>query len=176
MDVGDVIFDSQNGTAFAPLPQRSFDGKLYTKFTVMNDTEAVKALREGFDYKNTIILSETPESSPENIPVNGSAKLVAKPKMDDMTYQVSSDAPAFLLSSGNFHRYWKATVNGKPTKVYKAFGTLRAVAVPAGSSTVRLEYKSDAVRVSLWIGAVSLGIFLLVIGVGAWKKRRRGRR
>ena len=177
MDVGDVIFDSQSGTAFAPLPQRSFDGRLYTKFAVMNDSEAVKALSEGFDYKNTIILSETPEGfSPASVPANASAKLVAKPKMDDMTYQVSSDVPALLLSSGNFHRYWKATVNGKPAKVYKAFGTLRAVAVPAGSSTVRLEYKSDAVRVSLWIGAVSLGIFLLVIVVGTWKKRRRGRR
>lgn len=93
--------------------------------------------------------------------------------MDDMTYQVSSDAPAFLLSSGNFHRYWKATVNGKPAKVYKAFGTLRAVAVPAGSSTVRLEYKSDAVRVSLWIGAVSLGVFILAIGLAFALKRKQ---
>ena len=171
MDIGDVIFDTRGGqSAYAPVPRTGSDGKLYTKFTVMNDTEAVKALREGFDYKNTIILSESPESSPENVPVNGHAKLVAKPKMDDMTYQVSSDAPAFLLSSGNFHRYWKATVNGTPAKVYKAFGTLRAVAVPAGTSTVRLEYKSDAVRTSLFIGAVSLGMFILVIGVGAWKR------
>ncbi len=172
MNVGDILFDSQSGTAYAPTRHENFDGRLYTKFTVMNDTEAVKALREGFDYKNTIILSESPESSPENVPPNGSAKLVAKPKMDDMTYEVKSDAPAFLLSSGNFHRYWKATVNGKPAKVYKAFGTLRAVAVPAGNSTVRLEYRSDAVRVSLGIGAVSLGVFLLVIGVGAWKRKR----
>ncbi len=174
MDVGDILFDSQNGTSYAPIPHENFDGRLYMKFAVMDDTAAVKALREGFDYKSTMILSEAPEGfSPASVPANGSAKLVARPKMDDMTYQVSSDVPALFLSSGNFHRYWKATVNGKPAKVYKAFGTLRAVAVPAGSSTVRLEYKSDAVRVSLWIGAVSLGIFLLVMGVAFALKRKQ---
>ena len=175
MDVNDVVFDIPSGTTYAPLPGENSDGKLYTKFAVMGESEAVRALREGFDYKNTIILSEVPEGfSAQSAPATGSAKLVKKPKMDDMTYEADSDVPAFLLSSGNFHRYWKATVNGKPAKVYKAFGTLRAVEIPAGHSTVRLEYKSDAVRISLWIGAVSLALFLAVLAV-AWVKSKRRR-
>lgn len=173
MDVNDVVFDIPSGTTYAPLPGEKSDGKLYTKFAVMGESEAVRALREGFDYKNTIILSEAPEGfSAQSAPATGSAKLVKKPKMDDMTYEADSDVPAILLSSGNFHRYWKATVNEKPAKVYKAFGTLRAVEIPAGHSTVRLEYKSDAVRTSLWIGAVSLALFLAVLAV-AWVKSKR---
>lgn len=174
MDIDDIVFDLPDGrTTYAPLPGEKSDGRLYAKFAVMDDGEAVRALRKGFDYKNTIILSEAPEGfSPQSAPVNGSAKLVAKPKMDDMTYEADSDVPAFLLSSGNFHRYWKATVNGKPAKVYKAFGTLRAVEIPAGHSTVRLEYKSDAVRISLWIGAAALCAFLVVMAVALVKKRR----
>ena len=95
--------------------------------------------------------------------------------MDDITYQVSSDKPAIMLSSGNFHRYWKATVNGNPAKVYKAFGTLRAVVVPAGNSTVHFEYKSDAVRYSLWMGAVAFAIFIAVMIIANFCARKARR-
>ena len=173
MNIGDVIFDTRAGTQYIPFKNHHSDGHLYGHYVVMSDSQAVKALREGFDYKNTLILSEKPsESFTQSASVNGNAKITAKPKMDDITYQVSSDKPAFLLSSGNFHRYWKATVNGKPAKVYKAFGTLRAVAVPEGTSTVRLEYKSDAVRGSLALGFVACIVFVGSIAVAVVLKKR----
>ncbi len=173
MDIGDVIFDSRAGTQYIPFKNHHSDGHLYGHYVVLSDSQAVKALREGFDYKKTLILAEEPEESfAQSESVNGYGKVVAKPKMDDITYQVSSDKPAFLLSSGNFHRYWKATVNGKPAKVYKAFGTLRAVAIPQGTSTVRLEYKSDAVRGSLTLGLVACIVFVGSIAVAVVLKKR----
>ncbi|MEE3339196.1 MAG: hypothetical protein VZR14_00570 [Hallerella sp.] len=173
MDIGDVIFDSRAGTQYIPFKNHHSDGHLYGHYVVLSDSQAVKALREGFDYKKTLILAEEPEETfAQSESVNGYGKVVAKPKMDDITYQVSSDKPAFLLSSGNFHRYWKATVNGKPAKVYKAFGTLRAVAIPQGSSTVRLEYKSDAVRGSLTLGLVTCIVFVGSIAVAVVLKKR----
>lgn len=173
MDIGDVIFDSRAGTQYIPFKNHHSDGHLYGHYVVLSDSQAVKALREGFDYKKTLILAEEPEETfAQSESVNGYGKVVAKPKMDDITYQVSSDKPAFLLSSGNFHRYWKATVNGKPAKVYKAFGTLRAVAIPQGSSTVRLEYKSDAVRGSLTLGLVACIVFVGSIAVAVVLKKR----
>lgn len=173
MDIGDVIFDSRAGTQYIPFKNHHSDGHLYGHYVVLSDSQAVKALREGFDYKKTLILAEEPEETfAQSESVNGYGKVVAKPKMDDITYQVSSDKPAFLLSSGNFHRYWKATVNGKPAKVYKAFGTLRAVAIPQGTSTVRLEYKSDAVRGSLTLGLVACIVFVGSIAVAVVLKKR----
>ena len=173
MDIGDVIFDSRAGTQYIPFKNHHSDGHLYGHYVVLSDSQAVKALREGFDYKKTLILAEEPEETfAQSESVNGYGKVVAKPKMDDITYQVSSDKPAFLLSSGNFHRYWKAKVNGKPAKVYKAFGTLRAVAIPQGTSTVRLEYKSDAVRGSLTLGLVACIVFVGSIAVAVVLKKR----
>lgn len=173
MNIGDIIFDSQGKTVYAPFRGHSGDGRLYGNFAVMTDSQAVNALRNGFDFRHTIILSEAPESFAVTDSVSGIAKIVEKTKMDDFTYQVSADRPAFLLSSGNFHRYWKATVNGKPAKVYKAFGTLRAVQVPAGNSTVHFEYKSDAVRASLFIGLISALIFIAAIVAAVAIKRKR---
>ena len=172
MNIGDVIFDTRAGVQYVPLQNSESDGRLYANYTVQSDSEAVQSLRNGMDFKKTIILAEKPEGFSESDMVTGSAKLVASPKMDDLTYKVHADRPAIMLSSGNFHRYWKATVNGKPAKVYKAFGTLRAVVVPAGESTVHLEYKSDAVRISLWIGLISLCIFVIAVGT-VWVLKRK---
>lgn len=175
MDIGDVIFDTQAGTRSLQIPDRMGDGKLYTEFTVMSDSQAVEALRNGFDYRKTIILSEAPEGFTPSVSDLGNAKLVAKPKMDEIIYEAETRAPAFLLSSGNFHRYWKATVNGKPAKVYKAFGTLRAVEIPAGTSTVKFEYSSDAVRKCLFAGILSFIVFVgCVIFFG--RKKTAGRK
>lgn len=175
MDIGDVIFDSRAGTQYIPLKHENFDGHLYADFTTLSDSAAVTALRNGADFKKTIILSEAPAGFESSSEIHGSAKVIAKPKMDDITYQVSSDKPAIMLSSGNFHRYWKATVNGNPAKVYKAFGTLRAVVVPAGNSTVHFEYKSDAVRYSLWMGAVAFAIFIAVMIIANFCARKARR-
>ncbi len=172
MDIGDVLFDAQGRTVFARVPGQGGDGRLYGKISVMDDSSAVEELKKGFDYKRTVILSELPEGFSPSDSVSGNAKIVEKRKMDDFTYQVSADRPAILLSSGNYHRYWNATVNGEPAKVYKAFGTLRAVAVPAGTSTVRFEYKSEAVRTSLAIGLASLALFLLSVSTAIVKRKR----
>ena len=92
-----------------------------------------------FFYREKVILSETPEfdgkgSVAARGPIQGSAKLIASPKMDTQVFSVNADREGFMVVAGNYHPYWKAYVNGKESKVYKAFGTLRAVQIPAGNS------------------------------------------
>ena len=172
MNVGDIIYDTRAGTMYFPNRTAVGEAKLYGDVAVMNDAQTIAELRSGFDYQNKIILSEKPESATTGIP-QGYAKVIDRPKMDNITYEVNSDRPAFMFSSGNYHRYWKATVNGKPAKVYKAFGTLRAVQVPEGKSIVKLEYRSDAVRNSLYVGLAALVIFITIIITGAIFKQKK---
>jgi uncharacterized membrane protein YfhO len=56
-------------------------------------------------------------------------------------------------------------VNGKPAKVYKAFGTLRAVEIPKGKSEVRMEYRSKPFHACI---KVSLLAAILLVGLGAF--------
>ncbi len=105
-------------------------------------------------------------------PIQGSAKLVASPKMDTQVFSVNADREGFMVVAGNYHPYWKAYVNGKETKVYKAFGTLRAVQIPAGNSEVRMEYRSAPFHKTVWVTLVAV-IALVAVGVLSLVRRKK---
>ena len=122
-----------------------------------------------FFYREKVILSEKPEfdgkgSVAAEGPIQGSAKLVESPKMDTQVFKVNASRKGFMVVAGNYHPYWKAYVNGKEAKVYKAFGTLRAVEVPEGQSEVRMEYRSVPFHACL---KVSLVFALLLVALAA---------
>lgn len=76
-----------------------------------------------------------------------------------------------MVVAGNYHPYWKAYVNGAEAKVYKAFGTLRAVEIPAGKSEVRMEYRSTPFHAAVKVSLAAL-ILLVAVGVFAAIKKR----
>ena len=122
-----------------------------------------------FFYREKVILSEKPEfdgkgSVAAEGPIQGSAKLVESPKMDTQVFKVNASRKGFMVVAGNYHPYWKAYVNGKEAKVYKAFGTLRAVEIPEGNSEVRMEYRSVPFHACL---KVSLVFALLLVALAA---------
>ena len=130
-----------------------------------------------FFYKEKVILSETPEfdgkgSVAAKGPIQGSAKLVASPKMDTQVFNVTADREGFMVVAGNYHPYWKAYVNGKESKVYKAFGTLRAVQIPAGNSEVRMEYRSAPFHKTVWVSLVA-AVLLVALGAAAAVRCRK---
>ncbi|MBR2074047.1 MAG: hypothetical protein IJ977_02055 [Fibrobacter sp.] len=95
-----------------------------------------------------------------------------QPKMDTQVFEVDSDRPAIMVVAGNFHPYWKAYVNGKESKVYKAFGNLRAVEVPKGKSTVRMEYRSKPFHACLKVSALAF-VLLAIFGVVVLARTRK---
>ena len=127
---------------------------------------------DNFYYRETVILSEKPENAGEGGVANGYAKLVASPKMDTQVFQVESDRAGFMVVAGNYHPYWHATVNGAPAKVYKAFGTLRAVEIPKGKSEVRMEYRSKPFHACIKVSAFA-ALLLTAFGVFIAVRRRK---
>ena len=214
MNIGYIIFDSQRGTTYMPIPTAMGEAYLYGSTVVMDDAEAIKTLQEkaairkpkvqeepvaapdstvadstvanadstvadsataeitteqtepddNFYYRETAILSEKPEQSLEGGIASGYARLVERPKMDTQVFEAESDKPAIMVVAGNFHPYWKAFVNGKESKVYKAFGNLRAVEIPKGKSTIRMEYRSKPFHDCLKVSALAI-VLLAIFGV-----------
>ena len=194
-NIGNIIFDTRQGTTFMPNPTALGEAFLYGNWVVMDDASAIETLKtaeirkpaapivpdsltqdstqinveskqeepQGFLYRETIILSEKPQKPlNQGIPV-GSVKLVSRPKMDTQVFEVESDRDAILFVSGNYHPYWKAYVNEQPVKVIKAFSTFKALEIPKGKSTVRLEYRSDPFHLTL---KISLAAFILLVALG----------
>ena len=165
MNIGAIIFDTQRGTTYMPIPTAMGEAYIYGESTTMEDSKAIDALKNGFAYREKVILSEEPQNKGEGGVAEGKAKLVANPKMDTQVFQVESDRAGFMVVAGNYHPYWKATVNGKDAKVYKAFGNLRAVEIPKGKSEVRMEYRSKPFHACI---KVSLLAAILLIAFGAF--------
>ena len=165
MNIGAIIFDTQRGTTYMPISTAMGEAYIYGESTTMDDAKAIDALKNGFAYREKVILSEEPQNKGEGGVAQGKAKLVASPKMDTQVFQVESDRAGFMVVAGNYHPYWKATVNGNEAKVYKAFGNLRAVEIPKGKSEVRMEYRSKPFHACI---KVSILAFLLLVAFGAF--------
>jgi len=165
MNIGAIIFDTQRGTTYMPIQTAMGEAYIYGESTTMEDSKAIDALKNGFAYREKVILSEEPQNKGEGGVAQGKAKLVASPKMDTQVFQVESDRAGFMVVAGNYHPYWKATVNGNEAKVYKAFGNLRAVEIPKGKSEVRMEYRSKPFHACI---KVSILAFLLLVAFGAF--------
>ena len=130
-----------------------------------------------FFYREKVILSEAPSfdgkgSVAAEGPIQGFAKLVASPKMDTQVFQVESDRAGFMVVAGNYHPYWTATVNGAPAKVYKAFGTLRAVEIPKGKSEIRMEYRSKPLHACAKVSLIAVILLIAIAAVMLVRKRK----
>jgi hypothetical protein len=218
MNIGAIIFDTQRGTTYMPIPTAMGEAYIYGESVVMNDAEAISTLKtkaairkpkapepavtgsadttaaapadstdadstqtaevepdddpNAFYYREKVILSEAPEHAGQGGVAQGYAKLVESPKMDTQVFQVESDRDGFMVVAGNYHPYWHATVNGAPAKVYKAFGSLRAVEIPKGKSEVRMEYRSTPFHACLKVSLVA-AILLIALGIFATAKCKK---
>jgi len=92
--------------------------------------------------------------------------------MDTQVFNVEADRAGFMVVAGNYHPYWTATVNGAPAKVYKAFGTLRAVEIPKGKSEVRMEYRSAPLHACAKVSLVAAILLIALAAFAAIRKRK----
>jgi hypothetical protein len=114
-------------------------------------------------------------------PVSGGGGAVGRLALaaDSEIWRVNSDAGGFLRISAGYDTGWSATVDRRPTNVYRADGLFRGVVVPAGEHTVRFHYRNRAEGRGLVLAAASgsiLAIGGLVAAVPFLRRLRRGGR
>jgi len=80
-----------------------------------------------------------------------------------VTLSVDADAPVFLFFSDTFDYGWAATVNGKPTTVYKADFAFRGVVLPKGESTVVFTYAPKSFQTGVVLSLFALLITILYV-------------
>ncbi|MFX0196489.1 MAG: YfhO family protein [Candidatus Hodarchaeota archaeon] len=77
--------------------------------------------------------------------------------------------PGYLVLSENYYPGWKVYVDGEQREIYRAYHTLRAVYLDAGSHKLRFTYESASLKIGLWItfltslflvGTISMKCFL----------------
>ncbi|MEX2466373.1 MAG: YfhO family protein [Gemmatimonadota bacterium] len=134
--------------------------RLVGSVTVKGDDEAVPyMLSPEFDPEREVVLPEPPSAALADGPVSGTVTWLERTP-NRLRLEVESDGAALLVIADNWYPAWQASVNGEHAPVLRAYHTLRAVPVPAGSSTVELVYRSQVI---IWSLRLSL---LLTLAIG----------
>jgi uncharacterized membrane protein YfhO len=137
----------------------SYPGRflLFSGATFVKDDQTVieKLQSDTFDSRKELILIGNKEAKNGNMDVSGRTKLIYyKANRFSVEYETSNDA--FLYVSDTYYPGWKAYVDGKETKIYRANLAFRAIEVPKGKHTVVFKY----IPMSFYIG-----LFLTLIGI-----------
>lgn len=79
--------------------------------------------------------------------------LTATQTSNSATLRVRASADALLVCSITRHKYWRASIDGRPATLIPANIAYQALAVPAGAHDIELRYDNPLFR---WCGPVSL--------------------
>ncbi|MBI4375014.1 MAG: YfhO family protein [Elusimicrobia bacterium] len=104
------------------------------------------------DSRQTLALGDIPGSPPAQ--EAGSGQLTLRMQEYDahrVSLSVDSPRPGFVWLADSWFPGWTASLNGRPARILRAWLTFRAVAVPAGKSSLVFSYRPRL----LWVGAAA---------------------
>lgn len=142
--------------------------KALPRFFLVKDHLVVKESQEILDkiydpkinLSETVILEESPNMNGK-VFSKGEVKLVSY-KPNNVSLETNTDGIAILFLSDNYFPGWKAFVNGKETKIYRANYSFRAVVLTPGDNKINFVYNPISFKVGVFISLVS-SVFLIII-------------
>jgi hypothetical protein len=121
-----------------------------------------------FDIRQKIFLTETPPNMPSDT-TNISAEHIIPAKVSD--YKINSfkvdvemQRDGFLLLSENYYPAWKAYVDGKEAKIYRADYLFRAVYLDKGKHQIRFIFDSAPYKIAKTSTLLTSFILLVIFG------------
>jgi hypothetical protein len=139
--------------------------RLVRNFQVAKDRDSILRLLASpeFDPNRTVVLESLPQPLPQPSDNQGTAKIVDE-STDYLTIEADISSPAILLVTDAYHPNWRVEpLSGSCQKNYQimpADYVLRAVPLQPGRHIFRMEYRSKAFTVGMWISIVSLAAYL----------------
>ncbi len=118
---------------------------------------------------NTVILEEKPKE------INNSSKFIelSKPSSDsfasitsykpqEIIINTKTNTAQMLFLSDNYYPGWKAYVDNKETKIYRADYTFRSIYLPKGDHRITFIYKPLSFQIGLIISFLSALLLLII--------------
>jgi len=144
---------------------RIFLASNYRVFADSNEFEKI-FFDSKFNPRETVLLEEA-LNEPLTSADNGQIALVDyQPSI--VTLSVRADSRQLLFLSDVYSPGWQATIDKKPTKIYRADYTFRALVVPAGEHRIEFRYHPLSFRVGILISLISCIFTILFF---CWTKK-----
>ncbi len=162
-DNGFMIFENKKAFARAFLVSEVI--------STTSDQEAISLIYDPqTDLSKKIILQEKTERLIPDYSSQGAVK-ITEYQPSRVAIRTSTDAPQFLVLSDAYYPGWQATINGVPTKIYRADYALRAVLAPAGESEVVFTYRPKSFTYGSLVSGISLLFVVAIIFIRRKEKR-----
>jgi len=123
----------------------------------------------GFDLKRIAVVDQPLEAPLEAVSSDSAdaVRWVAY-EPNRLEVEITTAAPGLLVLGEVFYPGWKAFVDDRPVKIYRADGLVRAVAVAKGTHRVSVRYEPASVR---WGAILSVMTLLSVGGLLVYSRR-----
>lgn len=131
-----------------------------------------RLVRPDFDPRQTLILEEAPQPSVLGGPVEGDARVI-RSDTDELEIEATTAKPAILLVTDSYSKHWTARGIGPSAgttyRVLPANHTLRAIALPAGTHHILMEYRPSGFIIGRIITLAALAAYLILAGWAGWR-------
>ena len=138
-----------------------------------DDNSTVKEINSRFlDFHQTAVISDA------TLPMlNGLGRRAEVRRLphdyDAMDFRIVSDTPALLVIASNYYPGWVATVNGRPSRIFRTDWIGMGVLVGPGESAVAMRFRTPGL--SAGMGASGISLTLWIAGSVWYMRLRRSR-
>ncbi len=158
---GDGVYVSLNQSY---LPR----ARLVFGYEVISDREKIleRIADPDFDYRNSIILEENPPAGYDFSDTSAAVGQAAieKDQVNSQVVRARLSQPGFLVMSENYYPSWKAYVDGREAKIYRADYLFRAVYLNQGEHQIEFVFDSVPYRVGKISALLTCLVILIMFG------------
>ena len=139
---------------------------LKDSYSVYPDRETIdeEILNGESDLWAQVILEEEPDLAIQPDTLGSDSAWLKMHQPDTVKVGLSVTGSRLLVLADNYYDAWHATIDGTPAKIIRAYGTFRAVAVPAGSKEVVFTFRSERYVMARMVSMITALYLLGVLG------------
>jgi len=139
---------------------------LVDRYELFDDVNAIypRVLKGSDDLREIVYLEEEPgiELTPDSMHLDSA--WVIDYENDSVLIGLSCSRDHILVMTDNYYDAWHAYIDGQPARLLRAYGSFRAVAVPAGTQNVLFKYRSQRyVTARLVTGLTWLYLSIIIV-------------
>ena len=166
-----TLYQQQNGTWVYERGRVLPLARLVYNYEVIADHAAVinRVHAPDYDPETTVILPEDPGCEVGKKRQTAVAS-ITNTRDGYWDIETNSDAPGLLVLSESAYPGWQVTIDGQTADPLTAYSVIRAVCVPAGTHTIKWEFRPSVFKIG---GTISL-LGLLLVGLALWRVRGNG--
>ncbi len=151
------------------------------RYEVKPKLDILHAMHDGsFNPLDVVYFDEAPKGMPalSTAPLDSATEtLTMEYKDEDVTLHSKTNGNRLIFMSDAWYPDWTATVDGKPTPIYRADYAFRAFVTPAGTHEIKLSYYDPHYAMGRTISLTTNALALIAFGIGimgfSYSKRKK---